>query len=889
MKKLNILEKNFLLIQETTNDECCTVAIMKKPFVDRIEELRHLNRALKYDGEESPVLVFTGIGGMGKTALRIAFEEQILKPNKVPYAVLDYDGDPNLRAIEATLRTIRRQLGRYGIRTPVFDYLYARYFELSTGVKLSASNYPLELEGVVNILEGIPIVGNVTQVLYGLSQLGLKVKERVRHKEWLYRIRDLEPREVLDLLPSVLAEDLEETMSSQTPEVRASSDCRLALLLDAYEHLSESHLDDTHHRTLLLLTPHLLRVIFTRDPLPWEHTFPGEWHDKVIHFPALDDLSLADARAFLREKNIEDTKLQEYLYRLTGGYPLHLELCADIYQEIEVATNRKAQIKDFEGVAQAKDLTEELVRRLLRQLKDDERDLMRLAVYPRWFSERILEVLSSVPESVPRIFKKFIGLSMISLHPEIPEAYVIRKEVRESLLSQQRKKPSWTRQHRKLAIFHRECWQDTDSFQYLREALYHGCYDNPEESVNFFEGKFYRLLEKQRFGEAEGLLEAIPADILSVNQKRKVDYARARLTACMAQSRKSLTTAKNLYETLVASEADECALRKYLFDLGHLMRLLADYKRSLDYLQRSLTIGTKILGEEHPDVARTYDEIGMVYRIRGEYEKALKYHHLSLDIALKTYGEKHRNIAICYNSIGLIHNWLCENEKALEYFQKSLEIWLTVVGEEHPDVATCYNNIGIVYKQWREYDKALEYHLRSLAIRMKVYGKEHPEVAMSYTNLGNVYKWKDEYEKALDYHQKVLAICLKVYGEEHPDVAGAYNNIGDVYLREGACEKALDFHQKGFTIERKIFGEDHPRLAASYCNIADILWGLKHKEAAFESMRKSGDMFRKFHLWQHAAQALQTLAGWLEETGKTKDAAKVREETNKIRKEHNVP
>jgi len=186
---------------------------MKKAFVDRIEELRHLNRALKYDGKETPVLVFTGIGGMGKTALRIAFEEEILKPKKIPYAVLDYDGDPNLRPIEATLRTIRRHLGRQKVKTPVFDFLYARYYELSTGLKFSKKNHPAELEGVVTILTEIPGFGNVPKILYALSKIGLAVRDRLLHKEWLYRIRDLEPRDVLNLLPEVLAEDLESPFS----------------------------------------------------------------------------------------------------------------------------------------------------------------------------------------------------------------------------------------------------------------------------------------------------------------------------------------------------------------------------------------------------------------------------------------------------------------------------------------------------------------------------------------------------------------------------------------------------------------------------------------------------------------------------------------------------
>ena len=856
---------------------------MKRVFVDRIQELRHLNHALQDDGKETPVLVFTGIGGMGKTALRIAFEEQILKPNKVPYAVLDYDGDPNLRPIEATLSAIRRQLGRHKVKTPVFDFLYARYFELSTGVRLSANNYPLELEGVINILEGIPFVSNVTQILHGLSQLGLTVKERVQHKKWLYRIRDMEPHEVLDALPEVLAEDLEEALSLQSPEILKSSSCRIAFLFDAYEHLTELHSDDTYHRKLLLLTPHLLKVIFTRDALRWEHRYPKEWQDKLIHCTALDNLSPHDAKAFLQKKNIEKSDLQEYLYQLTSGYPLHLELCVDIYREIEGVGHGNAGIRDFEGVAEAKNLTDELMDRLLRQLKDDERDLIELAAYPRWFSQEILEILSSVPESVPRILKKLAGLSIVSPHPEIPEAYVIRKEIREFLLVRQRISPSWKRQHEKLTTFHKERWGETHAYHYLREALYHGCYSNPEDSVDLFEDEFFKLQRKNRFGESESLLEAMPIDILSLDLKNRVDYARARLMACMAQSRESMRVAENIYEKLINSATDEFALCKYLFDLGHLLRLLADYKRSLEYFQRSLAIATKILRKEHPDVARTYDEIGIVHRMKGEYRKSLEYHHLSLGITLKIYGEKHANAALCYNSIGINYHDLGEKKKALEYYQKSLKIWQTIHGEEHQDVATCYNNIGIVYKNWHEYDTALEYHLRSLAIRLKIYGDEHPEVAMSYTNLGNVYKWKNDYEKAMDFHHKALAISLKIYGEEHPDVAGSYNNIGDVYKQQGAYQKALDFHQKGFAIERAVFGEDHPRIAISYYNIAEILWRLKDTEKALEVMRKSGDMFRKFQISQEATQALQTLAGWLEEKGNRTEAEEVRAEIEKIR------
>ncbi|MCK4827623.1 tetratricopeptide repeat protein [bacterium] len=901
---------------------------MKRTFVDRIEELRHLHRALKYDGKEIPVLVFTGIGGMGKTALRIAFEQEILKPNKIPYAVLDYDGDPNLRPIEATLRTIRRQIGRHKVKTPVFDFLYARYFELSTGLKISAKNFPMELEGVVNILEAIPGVSNVTKVLHGLSQLGLVAKERLQHKDWLYRIRDLEPREVMNLLPEVLAEDLEEAMTIQNAK---TSGFRIPLLLDAYETLSDSQIDDALHRKLLLLTPHLLRVIFTRAPLPWEHTFPKEWQGKIKHIPSLDNLSQEDATTLLRKKHVDNPLLHKHLYQLTGGYPLHLELCVDICREIEETTNRKPEIHDFEGAVQVKNLTEDLVQRLLRQLTDNERDLMGLAVYPRWVSEEVLEVLSSVPESVPRIFKKFTGLSMFSPHPDIPDAYVIRREVRDCLRLRQNKERLFKQRHGKLSQFHRGRWEETQSFHYLQEALYHRFYEDPDHAIEMFEEHFWKLREKFWLGEAEGLLESIPIDILSEKQKRKVDYARARLLTCSSRSQHSLISAMHLYETLVASETDEESLGKYLFYLGFDLHLLNQYERALEYYKKSLAIRLRVFGEQHPDVAESYTGVGEVYSIKGEYEKALEYYKKGLAITLKLYGEEHPDVAASYNNIGNVYSNKGEYEKALEYLEKSLAIGLKVYGEEHPRTARSYSLIGHVY--WKEgeydnaleyfkkslainlklfgeespgvarfyihlgnvyydkseYDKALEHYQKSLAMFLKIFGEEHPHVAISYNNISLILREKGEYEKALDNYERSLAILLKIFGEQHPDVANSYNNIGVVYRDKGEYKKALQYHHKAIAILLKIFGEEHPWIAESYDGIARTLWALKKHDEAFENMHKSVDTYRKSKHWKDAIENIETLAKWLDEKGKKKEAEEKRAEAQKIRKDHDLP
>ena len=628
---------------------------------------------------------------------------------------------------------------------------------------------------------------------------------------------------------------------------------------------------------------------------------------------------------------MDNSALQEHLYQLTYGYPLHLELSVDICSEIEATTDKKPGIQDFDGAAQAKNLTEELVRRLLRQLTDNENDLMRLAAYPRWVSEEVLEILSSVPESVPRIFKKFIGLSMFSPHPDISEAYVIRREVRDCLMQGQRKERLFKQRHGKLFKFHKQRWEETKSFHYLQEALYHRFYENPDQAVEMFEEHFWKFLEKYRLGEAEGLLESVPVETLSQKQKRKIDYARARLLSTGSRSPQSLISARQLYETLVASETDEESLGNYLFDLGTLLhRVMAEYEMALQYLQQSLAIRQKFYGEDHPDVARTYCSMGWAYRAKGEYEKELACYNKSLAIGLKVFSENHPDVATFYNSIGVSYGDKCEYKKAIEYYEKALAIRLKVYGTEHPQVAAIYNNIGFAYQEISDCEKALEYHEKALAIRLKVYGEEHRHVAVSYNHIGIVYRekgdydkaleyhekglaialkvsgeehpgvaWsyrgiaivlecKDEYDKALEYHKKALAIGLKLFGEEHQNVASGYNSIGDVYYKKGEYDKALEYHKKSLAIAIKVFGEEHINVALSYRDIALTSWALKKEDEAFEKMHKSVAVCRKFKSWKYVVDSLETLAGWLGEQGKKKEAEEKRAEAQKIRKDHNL-
>ena len=59
-----------------------------------------------------------------------------------------------------------------------------------------------------------------------------------------------------------------------------------------------------------------------------------------------------------------------------------------------------------------------------------------------------------------------------------------------------------------------------------------------------------------------------------------------------------------------------------------------EFDKSLEYHNKFLTIKLKSLGENHPDVASSYNNIANVYSDQGELDKALEYHNKSLTIKL---------------------------------------------------------------------------------------------------------------------------------------------------------------------------------------------------------------------------------------------------------------
>ena len=298
----------------------------------------------------------------------------------------------------------------------------------------------------------------------------------------------------------------------------------------------------------------------------------------------------------------------------------------------------------------------------------------------------------------------------------------------------------------------------------------------------------------------------------------------------------------DLYELLIdiADDLrDEEKKGEACFKYANRLMNFCFYDKAMEYYEKALAIRLHILGEDHPDVAACYGNIGLVLGKKGDHDKALEHHEKALAIYLQTFGEDYPYVATCYNNIGLVWDNKGIFNKALEHHEKALAIRLRTLGEDHPYVTDCYNNVGNVWAKKGNYNKALEYFEKALAIRLRVFGEDHQDVASCYNNIGLICYNKGDFNKAKKYLEKALAIHLRTLGEDHQDVAGCYNNLGLVCYNKGDFSKALEYHEKALAIRLRLFGEDHQDVAGSYNNLG-LVWSMIDMDAqAFDCFEKS--------------------------------------------------
>ena len=105
------------------------------------------------------------------------------------------------------------------------------------------------------------------------------------------------------------------------------------------------------------------------------------------------------------------------------------------------------------------------------------------------------------------------------------------------------------------------------------------------------------------------------------------------------------------------------------------------------------------LGEEHPDVATSLNNLADLYRAQGKYAEAEPLYLRALAIREKQLGAEHPHVANSLNSLAILYQSQGKYTEAEPLYQKAIAICSEKLGENHPNTQTVKNNYNLMLSQ----------------------------------------------------------------------------------------------------------------------------------------------------------------------------------------------
>jgi tetratricopeptide (TPR) repeat protein len=185
------------------------------------------------------------------------------------------------------------------------------------------------------------------------------------------------------------------------------------------------------------------------------------------------------------------------------------------------------------------------------------------------------------------------------------------------------------------------------------------------------------------------------------------------------------------------------------------------------------------------DLIWSFCGLGRFYEGQGVYSRAEPWYEQCLITARGRLGEEHPDVATSLNNLAYLYISQGRYAKAEPLYLQALELRKCLLGQEHPSVATSLNNLAALYSSQGRYAKAEPLLQQALELGQRLLGTEHPDVATSLNNLAELYKSQGRYAEAEPLFQQALEVWKRLLGQEHPNVVTSLNNLALLYSSQG--------------------------------------------------------------------------------------------------------
>lgn len=410
-------------------------------FVDRDEAKGLYIEKREQKTIDKSILIFYGVGGVGKTSLKKEIIRIHKKENK-ENLVFDLDFKENkVNSIAEALYTFLKSLKKEK-NNRFHPHAFLKAYNLYCKKKniehnnLESATIPQEADLFLKFAgifdNGITetafyTVVNLFNTLYNTFTVNKEVKKKIAE----LKNKDIE--EIEEYLPVFFQEDLKKYTLKHPKS-------KILFVIDTFETLSNKCIESLHRKKLEKWLQELLLyfskkylsnaqiIIFGRDKLEWNN---DNWTKLLEHYE-LTNLPMNYILEYLQKVNIKGEALQTIIAKSCGGLPFYLKLLVDMYYRKQ--TNcKEINVSDF-------DITpEEVTSRFVENLDSDMISILKVIVVPNFYTEEIFKYLLKEYDIKRIDIDAFNRYSFVSANQDNTVFY-IHDTMRKAICDQEKRK-----------------------------------------------------------------------------------------------------------------------------------------------------------------------------------------------------------------------------------------------------------------------------------------------------------------------------------------------------------------------------------------------------------------------------------------------------------------
>jgi CHAT domain-containing protein len=247
--------------------------------------------------------------------------------------------------------------------------------------------------------------------------------------------------------------------------------------------------------------------------------------------------------------------------------------------------------------------------------------------------------------------------------------------------------------------------------------------------------------------------------------------------------------------------------------------------------------------------------LAQLYFERGLFILYEKYLFEAFEMERRLLKEDNPNLAISFNNLGNYYNIIGKVSKAESCYLEALKMLKRLYKNDNPDLFITLSNISSFYFNIGRLTEAGKYLSEAGIIAENIYNDDNIYMAGYLNNLANYLIEINKYSEAEIKFNESLEIIKKIYKEDNQNLAKSFLNYGVLCVKMRKFEKADSLFEEAYNISKKVFTNDNPFLISCLVELTKNKCSINDYVSVDENFVRAINMSERLFTYPHILKA----------------------------------